>query len=192
MEPRIPRPAIWFAGSGDRRLDTSAPQRIPDLLGRVRLIRQHPVGPGPGHATVPPDDRDVGHQPGEGARIVPLPGRGDPGDGAASRVRREVDLVVTPPRLRPKPSRTGTAVCRRDPCHSTDPPMLLAGRMGIVQHGRRQHPGGDVSRRLVPYTGAMMMCPDHRDIHPQRPLAVIHGAAVSAQLAQHPPPRPVP
>jgi hypothetical protein len=67
--------------------------------------------------------------------------------------------------------------------------------MGIVQHGRRQHPGGDVSRRLVPYTtGAMMMRPDEDLLdeifcvvvvsEPEQPDAVHHSAVPTEGLAE--------
>ena len=66
--------------------------------------------------------------------------------------------------------------------------------MGIVQHGRRQHPGGDVSRRLVPYTGATRMRPDEDLLdeifcgvlvsEPEQPDAVHHSAVPIEGLAE--------
>jgi hypothetical protein len=50
LGPRLFRPAELVRRFRDRRLDTSAPQRIPNLPGGVRLVRQHPIRRGPGGA----------------------------------------------------------------------------------------------------------------------------------------------
>ena len=130
-----PAPEVRQAGTGDlvrrlrdRRLDTSAPQRIPNPPGGVRLVRQHPVRRGPG---VPPQllmiemSAITGVKATESCRCPAVVTR------AIGRHRESATrwiFVVTPPRLRPKPSRSGTAAAsRRNPCHSMDPPVLLTG-----------------------------------------------------------------
>src|SRR6478672_196623 len=102
-------------------------------------------------------------------------------------------FVVTPPRERPKPSRSGTGSGRLPEFVSFDRSPRALDRLDVnLQHGRCQHVSGNVLRRLVPGTGRMMVRPDDRAIHRNRPLAGVQQVAIDPQLAQHYPPRPIP
>ena len=74
----------------------------------------------------------------EGHRIMPLPSRGHPGDRAALRVRDQMDLRRHATRLRPKPSRSGTATGSLPEFLSFDgSPRALDRRDINLQHRRR-------------------------------------------------------
>jgi hypothetical protein len=129
LDPRERRPAVWFDGSGIvaliplRRNDSRIFRVEYALSARTRSGRV--LG-------LPPQTRMI-----EIAAITAVKANESwrcPADVTRATGRHRPSaarwiFVVTPPRLRPKPSRSGPVPPgRRIPCHSTRPPVLRAGR----------------------------------------------------------------
>lgn len=85
-----------WGGSGDGRLNLAAAQVRADRGAGVRLIAQHPPGPGPRPSRARPGDLQLIHQRDQGQRVVPLPGAGQPGQRPAPAVGQQVDLAGQP------------------------------------------------------------------------------------------------
>src|SRR6266566_674013 len=104
-------------GLGDSGLDLAAAQVAADRRAGVRLVAQHPPGPGPRPPRAPPRDLQLAHQRGEGQRIVALPGAGQAGQRPASRICQQVDLAgqPAPPWRPPRPSTPGPRPHRTRP-----------------------------------------------------------------------------
>jgi len=83
-------------GLGDGRADPASPQVRTDSPAGVGLIGQHAAGTGAGPSPTAATDPDPGHDRGEGQRIVPVPGRGHPGDRSAAGVSGEMNLRRQP------------------------------------------------------------------------------------------------
>src|SRR5436190_9615583 len=60
-------------GLGDGRLDPAPAQVRADRGAGVRLVAQHPAGPGPGPPRTPPRDLQPAHQRHEGHGVMALP-----------------------------------------------------------------------------------------------------------------------
>ena len=74
---------------------------------------------------------------------------------------------------------------------SFDPaPCVTARPQRNLQHSRSEHLSGNVLRRRMPGTSGVMMGPNHRAVHTQRPLTdTVHGVITAdPQRIEHRPP----
>jgi len=96
-------------------------------------------------------------------------------------------LVLTPPLERPNASRSGALTPEPAEFLSFDrAPCVALRRHKILQLHRCQALGRDVFGWLVPSARRVMMCPDHRGIHPHRPPSTFLDVAARPQPVRSP------
>ena len=100
-------------------------------------------------------------------------------------------LVPSPPRERPRPSRS-TTIGRVDGFLSFDPaPCGVRGRLRALREHREQPLGGDVGGWIVARAGRVGVGPDHGGVHRPHPLRVAHIVGAAPQPVEDLLPRAV-
>jgi hypothetical protein len=83
---------LLAARLGDGGLDLASPQVGADCPVGVGLVAQHPAGSGAWSAAAPAADSDASHHRLERQTVVAVTGGGDPREGSAAGVGREMNL----------------------------------------------------------------------------------------------------
>ena len=157
----------------DGRSDATDAQVGADARRGIRLVAQHPVGPGARAPRPSACQSKAGHDRGEAARIGSLPGAGQGHQRAAPQVGRDVDLGGQTPARSSQPFTGEVDLHQRPSCGApgaliaVHPPMtchhrcagqvrqalVLVGPGSATASRAPQRPALEAARRLRPRVG---------------------------------------